>query len=45
MEDRLVAGEDGAMVGSITAGGTTMLGSGDLLWESVDKQFNGVIKP
>jgi hypothetical protein len=34
---------DGAMVGSITAGGPTLLGTGDLLWESTDKQSNGVI--
>jgi len=35
--------DDGALVGSITAGGPTLLGTGDLLWESTDKQSNGVI--
>ena len=34
---------DGAMVGSITAGGKSMLGTGDLLWESVALQSNGVV--
>jgi hypothetical protein len=34
---------DGAILGSLTAGVGTAMGSGDLLWESVDKQSNGVV--
>ena len=34
---------DGVLLGSITAGAGTALGSGDLLWESVALQSNGVV--
>ena len=34
---------DGALLGSITAGGTSLLGAGDLLWESTALQYNGVV--
>jgi hypothetical protein len=39
----LAVSPDGAVVGSITAGGPTLLGAGHLLWESFTKQANGTI--
>ncbi|MCP3917068.1 MAG: hypothetical protein GY711_16090 [bacterium] len=37
----LPVSDDGAILGSITAGGRTRFDGGHLLWESTDKQFNG----
>lgn len=34
--------DDGAMLGAITAGATASINGGHLLWESTDKQGNGV---
>jgi hypothetical protein len=36
---------DGAIVGSITAGGESLLGAGHLLWESLATQTNGSVGP